>query len=355
MSCSQRTRRPAGTLAGLCASLFMLDTLVEPAFAAETTPADRAEALTLLERALDVGEEVRSGVVHIERVEVRSGEQDRSTEFLAFDRDRDIHRFDYETQWHGRLLSGKIAAGPDETLTAQSGGGFPGPAVRHPAGYKPRSGTGKPLDLRVLPFASVSIFNYTPDQWRDTFLPIFAGADVTRFDRVGMIVHVEWSIAPSVPEAPPARARVRFDTEQGSLPVQWHVANHLESGEWDVSYTTLIRYEEHDGVWVPTHWESESPGSVFSRHVIDLDWESVNERISDDLFAMEKLELNPATLVFNKKLGEPVFEGPAVEVIAEAEEARTLARGRWLWPLVAVNAVLAVGLLVVYLRRHAAG
>ena len=70
-------------------------------------------------------------------------------------------------------------------------------------------------------------------------------------------------------------------------------------------------WEEVDGVWVPSHYESYSPAGPFfavtRKTSVDYHWESVNQPVDPTLFAHQRLPIPKDVGIYDVSGGAPVW------------------------------------------------
>jgi hypothetical protein len=117
----------------------------------------------------------------------------------------------------------------------------------------------------------------------------------------------------------------------------------------DVSETTWI---EMSGVVVPRSFRLQDGFEVYE---LTLDWEAVNQGVSEQLFTPEGFNLEQGTYIVNDRLGKPIVTGrvgdDSFSPSTDIGEEENLKSRRWFFML-GVVAVLLLGAIILWTLRQ---
>jgi hypothetical protein len=144
-----------------------------------------------------------------------------------------------------------------------------------------------------------------------------------------------------------------YTVERSELRILDKAAN-----DWgEVTAFADVEWTEHDGVWIPISISLERHFNGREAYYAKLDWKSVNETPSDELFLPESLDVNPESIIVDGRLGgRPIVVGKVKDngrpPVRPAEEGPPESiRGRAYW-IVAGNIAALIGVGVFLLWRH---
>lgn len=216
----------------------------------------------------------------------------------------------------------------------------------------------KPFDIRVVGFANWGTLDHDVP-WKT--IADYARRPVAEIDMesegVYRVVWIDKDIR--------TRYVVWFDTAQGFAPIKYEQSilrsespdkwsSPVESG---TAAWTLI-----DGVWLPQSYSQEKRDvatNVLASRTLHFEWLSVNQAVDDDLFTVDGLAPEEASLVVNRTLGVPVaIRRPRVqdnrEASANAIPAVPATQYR-LWLIVANLLIILVFVAVFLVKRARRG
>jgi hypothetical protein len=202
-----------------------------------------------------------------------------------------------------------------------------------------------PFDIRT-----VGLFNFVGPYWTKTFDDFYQGlrkGKLAAFSEEGQGVYrLTWAF-----EQAQVLATLWLDSTKGYSWIRYEVASQQVDSEKTVIETS---WNEINGAWVPTamrltndHWHGSRNEAEWT-----IEWESVNEAVPDEYFALSSFAPGRRVAVYSKELGDPVVveytDGSAPTGAPPVEQERR----RWWIALTStillvllVTAVLAVRLL----------
>ena len=288
--------------------------------------------------------------------------------FSAFDRDRDLFRFDRtEATRCGR--DGQPTGDRAGWTVCQHGAKYARTPVksatwstRDPKATVVRPADGefnrlvRPFDVRVVGLGNqMALERFTRlEPYCQAVLRNLGGATVSEPSSDRLRVRSEDRVAVR---------HYDFDRTGHGLPVRCEELRRVRDrpGEWQVWEWATTRWEKRRGVWVPVEMASQTgpDGGDHTRYQLTLNWDKVNEPPDDALFQVHGLGLPTGTAIADQKSdtrGVPLGTVGDLQPDPRLLTIETLPPPkpiwpRWLWPAVAVAVVAALAGGLVVRRR----
>lgn len=293
--------------------------------------------------------------------------------FCAFDFQKDLFRFDRvepcrsspqltpddpppqdENVWVKRETGGKFVRIPKYTLHVIHEA--VNPTIEIKKNMEPPYNQIKPLDVRALCLVGYHGID-TP------FSEAYKGWTLSQPSRITKEGEHVYHMVNNYEEC---EFNFWIDEQQGYSPVRYEVRERASSKGrmWRLAATCEMSSEQINGIWVPRSLVAVEyfPGDDVTRFEIAIDWESVNQNVSDTLFTPDGLDMPRGALVVNNKQGTPFVErviggGPARVGMAQQKQppppAVQRARPSLAWRLAPVALPLLILLVFVWFRFRA--
>jgi hypothetical protein len=114
------------------------------------------------------------------------------------------------------------------------------------------------------------------------------------------------------PDASPLKAALWIDHARGFTPTRLEVrAQNPGTETWsEILSLTEAEWSKVDDVWVPVKLFLQREFNHKETYSLDIKWDSVNSTIPDALFTPEGLDVDPNSLILDRRLGgKPVVVG----------------------------------------------
>ena len=273
----------------------------------------RAEAEHHLDTMIKAGEQAWSGIVTAEetRFGVRASPRvpNDSTWKMTFDRKQGTIRFE-RSQGPRNLL---YIENTQEVLFRNTliGDRGPRPIHRHPIGWNQIPLGGRPPDLRNIAIAGSTTYlsSKSYSKYRQALLtnvrPRLVG--LRKNDAGQILLFCELTPSQVIPSIK-NRKVLWVDSKRNGVRVRdanWHL---FPDGRWQLTNASAVSWEKVNDVYAPSQFRSLVNQSSINGIEVTLDWQLVNQPISEDTFHLESLNLPNGTQIVSHKSGQRVVE-----------------------------------------------
>jgi hypothetical protein len=277
-------------------------------------------------------EKMRSGIVEFEVLD--EGGNVRAKRFVAFDKQEEKVRCDFvgvipkqigvktlrRKADNGPLVEGrpmekgapmerdvKVVHTKTEFLQFVQQQGIPGGLMRLNPGEQSIIADGMPIDVTAVGLCYYT--ELTGGRTAEKALDFFG-----RMKRVQVVLDKSIAVLTYDADLPgPARTQLAWwiDTTDDYVPVRYQVRLIPPSGESEVNQEIETSWGRMNQMLVPLRsvcrvWRKG--GVITSVEDMRFTWKSVNEKVPDELFTTENLQLPKGTYILDTRLGQPILE-----------------------------------------------
>ena len=156
------------------------------------------------------------------------------------------------------------------------------------------------------------------------------------------------------------RIVIDFDMNKGYVPVMFAISGLPQEGQPEPPLQTrsIVKWEEHDGLWVPKYWwvgDSGQPGQG-DGYEFNFTWLKVNEPIPPETFMTRGMEIPDGTKIAMMQEDKSIYLGKVGDLepsplLLEMEPADER-WAWWVWTLIGVAVLIVLTAIGFVTRSH---